>query len=225
MYHSIGILFLLFLSLTGHAADDWELKKEKKGIRVYTKEFKNSEFRAFKAEMKVVATLSTLMAVHADVEYVKEWLKDCSESELLTEFDPKGYYSYFKTDAPWPVMDRDYTLKSRVEQNPETYELSIHFSAETGLVPESDDCVRITTLEGVWRMQPTSNGEVLVTYEVSSDPGGAVPSWLANNFVVDQPYYSMLRLRERLTDVKYMNKYFSFVKEPPSKPQILNNEN
>lgn len=215
MIRLIGLFLVLMIPLSGYAANDWELKKDKKGIKVYTKVLENSDFRAFRAEMKVTASLSTLMAVHADVEYVKEWLKDCSESELLTEFDPKGYYAYFKTDSPWPVMDRDYTLKSRVEQNSETYELSIHFSAETGLVPKSEDCVRITALEGFWKMKPIGAGEVLVMYEVSSDPGGAVPAWLANNFVVDQPYYSLLRLRERIAYAKYQNKFFSFVKEPP----------
>lgn len=209
----VGFLLVLF-SCVVQSEEEWTLKKEENGIKVFTKQIEDSNFNAFRAETVVDATLSTLMAVHADVEYVNEWLKDCSESKLLTEFDPNGYAVYFKTDSPWPVKDRDYTLRYKIEQDPKDYTLTIHFTAEVGLMPESDDCVRITVLDGFWEMKPLAAGGVNVIYQVSTDPGGGVPAWLANSFVIDQPFHSLTKLHERVKMEKYQGKTFKFVKEP-----------
>ena len=209
----IGFL-LISISCVVQSEEGWTLRKEGNGIKVFTKKVENSEFNAFRAETVVDATLSTLMAVHADVEYVNEWLKDCSEAQLLTEFDPNGYAVYFKTDSPWPVKDRDYTVKYTIEQDPADYTLTINFTAEVGLVPESDDCVRITVLDGFWKMKPVATGGVNVIYQVSTDPGGGVPAWLANSFVIDQPFHSLTKLHERVKMKKYQGKSFEFVKEP-----------
>ena len=37
-----------------------------------------------------------------------------------------------------------------------------------------------------------------VTYEVHTEPGGSVPSWLANSFVVDAPLQTLRGLRLRM---------------------------
>ena len=209
-------LCLLALLLSGTArADDWTLRKDESGIQVYTRPVPGSKFKSFRGEMQVKTTLSTLMAVHADVAYIREWLKDCSKSKLLTEFDPKDYSVYFRTDSPWPVQDRDYVLRYHISQDPVSYALKITFNAETGVVPENKDCVRVTVLKGFWLMTPEADGQVRVRYQVEADPAGDVPAWLANSFVVDQPYHTLLRLRERLGMAQYQQRHFDFVREPP----------
>ncbi|MGH8352275.1 MAG: START domain-containing protein, partial [Pseudomonas sp.] len=52
-------------------------------------------------------------------------------------------------------------------------------------------------VEGLWKLVPMGGGEVEVTYQVHSEPGGSVPSWLANSFVVDAPYNTLAALRAR----------------------------
>lgn len=215
-------VFVLSLSQLIHspsfADSDWQLRKDKKGIQVYTRSVAGTDFDAFKAEIILDTTLSTLMAVHTDVAYVKEWMKDCDESELLSELTPTGYTAYFKTDSPWPVKDRDYALRYTIAQDPKTHAVKLSFITEVGLVPKSDDCVRITKINGFWEMTPLQSEEgqhqVKVNYQVEADPGGSVPSWLANSFVVDQPYESLQKLRDRVKMDQYQNKTFSFIKDP-----------
>ena len=55
--------------------------------------------------------------------------------------------------------------------------------------------VRVTSLKGQWRVVP-KNGGSEVTYEAQSEPGGSVPSWLANSFVVDAPLNTLKGLRQ-----------------------------
>ena len=37
-----------------------------------------------------------------------------------------------------------------------------------------------------------------MTYEVHTEPGGSVPSWLANSFVVDAPLQTLQGLRAKV---------------------------
>ena len=196
------------------AEADWQLRKDQQGIQIFTREVKGSDFHSFKGMITLDTNLTTLMAVHTDVAYVKEWMKDCDESEMLSELTPTGYTAYFKTNSPWPVKDRDYALQYAIEQDKSNLAVTLSFRSAVGLVPKADDCVRITELEGFWKMEPHGKQRVKVTYQVEADPAGSVPAWLANNFVVDQPFESLKRLRERVKMVKYQNKQFDFIKEP-----------
>lgn len=199
------------------AEAEWKVRKDEEGIKISTRKVDGSKFESFKGEVTLNTTLSTLMAVHADVAYVKEWMKDCAESELLSELGPDGYSAYFKTDSPWPVQDRDYALRYTIEQDPNDHSLTLAFTSEVGLVPKSDDCVRITELSGFWKMTPVDTTKVKVLYQVEADPGGAVPAWLANSFVVDQPFESLKKLKKRVKMDKYQDKRFDFVKDPAIK--------
>lgn len=208
------LISLLTCNVIAAEDSDWVLRKDAEGIKVFTRKLAESDFHLFRGEVTLPTNLSTLMAVHADVAYVKEWMKDCDESELLSELGPDGYYAYFKTDSPWPVQDRDYALKYTITQDPKDHALTLSFTTEAGLVPKSDDCVRITKLSGFWKMIPTKDQQVEVIYQVEADSAGAIPAWLANNFVVDQPFESLRKLKERIKMEKYQNQTFDFVKDP-----------
>ena len=44
-------------------------------------------------------------------------------------------------------------------------------------------------------MTPEGEGRIRVVYELHAEPGGQVPAWLANSFVIDAPYNTLLLLR------------------------------
>lgn len=50
---------------------------------------------------------------------------------------------------------------------------------------------------GYWKLVPKNANETEVTYQVHTEPGGSVPSWLANKFVVDAPFNTLKALKER----------------------------
>ena len=53
----------------------------------------------------------------------------------------------------------------------------------------------MSKVEGFWSLTPRE-GEIEVIYEVHSEPGGSVPAWLANSFVVDAPFNTLQGLRQ-----------------------------
>ena len=62
-------------------------------------------------------------------------------------------------------------------------------------LPLDKDHTRVASLQGFWRFVPQGDGKVEVTYQVHTEPGGSVPSWLANSFVVDAPFNTLSGLR------------------------------
>lgn len=209
----LTIVLLACLGIASAHAADWKLKKDADGIKVYVRNVNGSEFRSFRGVTDVNTSLHTLIAVHKDGEMVRQWLKDCEKSEFISAFDPAGYLMYFRTSAPWPVKDRDYVLRYKLEQDPVTRMVTLSFTGEGRLLPEQKDCVRVSTINGAWRMTPLAGGFVHIEYEVHADPNGALPAWLANRFVVDQPFDTLKKLRQQLLLPKYQNQHFDFIRD------------
>lgn len=62
-------------------------------------------------------------------------------------------------------------------------------------LPLQQGFVRVSKVEGFWNLTPRED-EIEVVYQVHSEPGGSVPAWLANSFVVDAPFNTLQGLRQ-----------------------------
>lgn len=197
--------FLLLLILVGQSVTcfGWTLEYDKDDIKVYTREVKGSDFKAFRGTAIVNSSLINTIAHHVNLESMTNWLQDCAESELLSMVNEHQFYLYQRTDAPWPVSDRDYVLHMSIQQDPLSFVVTMPFEATTEVTKSSDDCVRVTSLSGYWRFTPLEAFKVLVEYETQADPAGSIPAWLANSFVVDQPLGTLQKLKERVESKTY----------------------
>ena len=64
-------------------------------------------------------------------------------------------------------------------------------------IPEKQGFVRVAEVQGYWKLVPKGPNSTEVTYQVHTEPGGSVPSWLANKFVVDAPFNTLKALKAR----------------------------
>jgi len=62
--------------------------------------------------------------------------------------------------------------------------------------PEEKGYVRVAQVDGFWKLVPKGDNLTEVTYQVHTEPGGSVPSWLANKFVVDAPFNTLKALKQ-----------------------------
>lgn len=184
-------------------AQGWELAKKSDGIEVFTQLPKDSDFKAFYAVTHLKAPLRQLVAMGLNVSTQTDWIQDCEKSELLKHSSDNQYYAYYVTYAPWPVENRDYVLHSTVSRNGKTHAVSIHFRAVDNVKKPTRDNVRAAKVVGFWRFTPQKNGQVKVEYQVEADPGGWVPAWLANSFVVNQPFETLQKMRRHMNDAVY----------------------
>jgi hypothetical protein len=191
--YCIGFLILLFPLLGMTQTNDWQLKKEEGGIKVYTKQIEGASLDAFKGVGKVEASMQQIMEVLRDGGNYEEWYPNCSEA-VQKENTPARQVNYSVTDAPFPVSDRD----SYVEVTFDTLEngMRVNLRALPNYGPEVEDRVRIHLTNGFWYLEKLDDNSTMVTYQMQADPGGSIPSWLANATAVDMPLETLENLRE-----------------------------
>lgn len=196
-------------------AGDWQEVRydDKEDIRVFTQKMKGSEFKAFRAVTRVNSTLTGLVALLEDADAAKDWVFKCRRMELIESLSPTESYYYMITDMPWPVKNRDSISLAKVTQDAATGQVRVDIQAANGIKKSRKGYVRIREMSGYWLFTPLANGQVEVVYEAHADPGGGLPSWLVNSFVVDAPLNTLRGLREKIGKEVYQSASRAYISE------------
>ena len=205
------ILFVSVLFVSSAFASEWELKKDVDGVKVYTKSIEGSKIKAFKGTVTLDVKLDTVIAVLKDIDAFPQWIPDLKEARQLELKDMEQIH-YLHTDAPWPVSDRDgiyqYTyIRNKMAEAPHVL---VKIISLPDYLPKKDNIVRITDVDGYWKLTPTTNG-VEVVYRIHANPGGGLPKWLVNSKIVDTPFKSLTNLKERVKEPKYLEAEYPYL--------------
>lgn len=175
-------------------ADDWKQAKNEDGIKVDLSEVAGSDYKAYRGVTLIKAPLAKVRALQEDVTGACAWIHECKTQKLLkAEGDQSWTYTQFNT--PWPVTPRDSILHvtTTVEADGS---LTRKLEGVPKYLPEEKGFVRVAKVEGFWKLQPKGN-DTEVTYQVHTEPGGNVPSMVANKFVVDAPFNTLKALKAK----------------------------
>lgn len=162
---------LLSLACSSWAAEDWQLKKDKNGIKVYTRPVAGTKINELKATMRMRTSVDRLVAVYLDPAKATAWVPDCEKARLVERKGDSSVSAYHMINNPWPISDRDYVIRSTVERNAKTGEAVIEF-ADVKDAPAEKCCVRMGMIKGSWHLTPEPEGHVMVTYRYHFHPGG-----------------------------------------------------
>jgi hypothetical protein len=184
----------LFAKIPGDSLK-WELRKDKDGIQVYTREHESSGILEYKAISVIDADLDQLIEIINDVDDYPSWTANCKTAEIYEVIDDSTRIEYLTTAVPWPLADRDVVLKYMAIKHTEDYYEAI-LSAEPEAVPEQDKYVRITISEGSWIFRKINEEQVEIFHQFYSDPGDGIPKWIVNMFIVSGPYKTLLNLKD-----------------------------
>ena len=125
--------------------------------------------------------------------------------------DSELYY-YHETSTPWPVANRYGVIYYKITQNSLTKVVTIKSNGVLGLYPNQPNLVEVPALNANWTFTPKSDGTVDGEYYLYLNPGGNIPIWLINMFVVDGPFLTILKMKELLQTEKYNDCKVSFIK-------------
>ena len=185
---------LLLLAGSSVQAETWRLVKDQGGIQVYLQKVAGSGYDAYRGVVTLDTDMPAVLSLQDDVGASCAWIYRCREQKLVGH-DQSYTWVYSRFDAPWPVAPRDSVVRVATERAADgSVVRRLQGAAER--VPEQKGFVRVSTLDGFWRFTPKGPGRVEVVYQVHTEPGGSVPTWLANSFVVDAPYETLSALRE-----------------------------
>lgn len=174
-------------------AQDWKLEKDEDGVKVYLKEVPGSKYKAYRGVVEIKADVDSINAYQEDASTACQWIHSCQSMKVL-KGQGSDAWTYMQIAMPWPVKARDLVMHIMTEK---TSDGSIirHLKADPDYIPEDKQYVRVSQLSGEWRLMPKGHGVTEVTYQVQSEPGGSIPSWLANSFVVENPFNTLKGLR------------------------------
>ncbi len=212
-----GCALLLSVLPVRAVEEGWRLLRESDGISVYSREVAGSKYDEAWAQAVMTVRLSTLVGLILDGSSHSQWVDTVAESRQLERVSETEVYNYTLSGAPWPISDRDAVVLTRVMQDSESLVVTIHSSARPDHIAERDGVVRVPHVESTWTLVPRAAGTVEVNHRVHNDPGGAIPGWLMNSIVADQPYNTLAKLRALLgREQKYRDTALPYIEEPGS---------
>ena len=208
----IPSILLMWTSFSATAQTQWHLKKEEDGIKVYTANTENSDFKSVRADFDVRATFSELVLFLMDVNKIHEWVYANKSARLVKTFRSNEFAFYAEVTAPWPCSNRDYVAHIVITQ-PSPKLIIIDSYSDPNLVPEKKGVVRVKKSSAHWEISAIGNGMLHIMYTVSFDPGGSVPAWLTNMFVTKGPLETFKELRKRVALPEYKEAHFDFIND------------
>ncbi|MCB0375234.1 MAG: lipid-binding protein [Sinomicrobium sp.] len=190
-------LFVLLLNFHKNHAQEWELKKDKNGIQIYTRQPEDARIKEYKAVVLVKTSVAEALKVITDGDNLWKWNYKTSDSKIVKTISETEFVFWIKNDLPWPIKNRD--LLSRVTVLPQKDgAITVTIAPETThtFFPEKN-ITRIRHFNGHWLLIPRGD-HVEITQQLYGDPGGTLPAWLVNALITNAPYRTFLNLKEIL---------------------------
>lgn len=176
-------------------AEEWKVAKNEEGIKVSLSEVPGSQYKAYRGVTTIKAGIGKLRALQEDVVAACAWIHECKLQKIL-KHDGDKTWTYSQFNTPWPVTPRDSVLKVTTVEGTDG-SVTRKLEADPKYIPEEKGFVRVAQVDGFWKFVPKGDNLTEVTYQVHTEPGGSVPSWLANKFVVDAPFNTLKALKDR----------------------------
>jgi len=192
------LVLVASLAIPAQAAN-WETIAERDGITVSRRPVQGRGFPQLRAVGEVPGTPYEILAVLLDVPAHVKWLPDCIESRTLRRLDAWRSIIYTRTDAPWPVSDREAVIENEVIFLDPPRKVKVTFDALPAPdVAHADGTVRMNTVNGYYSIEAIDDRRSLVQYELDADPAGALPAWLVKYQSTRNPFQTIAGLRARL---------------------------
>lgn len=192
----ILIANLLFI-LPFMEENEWELSLDKDDIVVYTRQLETSRFKEFKTESKMSGSIEKFREILTDIDKYNEWMPDCKAAEIVETSSPDNIIYHMKLKVPFPFSNRDIVQQIVLKKAGDKLEVEI--INHPNRIEEEKNYVRMPVAYGKWVVHQISEDEVDIQFQYMADPGGDIPAWMVNTFIVKNPHISMKNIRKLMT--------------------------
>ena len=184
--------------LKSSAQYKWKPERDEDGIRIFSSDINDAKYKAVKVECTFKGTYDKLIAVLSNVTHNAEWVYNSKKNIVLKKNHSQDFIYYTETNFPWPLSNRDAVIHFNINTDSLPKFLTISGVGEPKLVPEMFDKVRVPHYAAKWKITMPTSQTLSISYVLEADPGGSVPSWLANLFVDKGPFETFKNLRQKL---------------------------
>jgi len=178
------------------AQGKWDLKKDDKGIQVFTRNAAKGNIKELRVVCELDATRAQLISTLQNINDYNNWVYSEKKSTILKTITPQNIIYYTQARLPWPIKDRDLVVELNISTTADA--LYVQAKSIPDYLPKNSSYIRVPYSLAQWKVTQAPDNKLKVDYTFSVDPGGNIPSWLVNATLTIGPYNSFLKLREVL---------------------------
>lgn len=208
----IGVFLSVLCIGNCYAQTEWSLKKDKDGIKVYTRKLADSKFNAIRVTCKLNGNLSSLASILLQPEIQPEWVIATKTSKLVKQLANNHIYYYNIATIPWPLENRDMVIDLIIHQDSLTKKMMIYAGSIDKIKPPVKGLERIPFSQAIWEVTPIAANEIQVDYTLKINPGGGIPPWVVNMFIAKAPFESFHNLSRIIQEKRFQGKTFDFIR-------------
>jgi hypothetical protein len=180
-----------------YANDDWQLRKEENGIKVYTKEREETQIYMYKVITEVKGTPEEVFNQAVDFRENLKYMELVDSLAFLDHKKGQRYINYMRFDMPWPVTNREMVMDMHVRKNANT--IYLESNELSGYIEKNKGLVQIEDFHEEWEIRPANTpGKTKIQVTGWVNPGGKIPTWIVNLFSVRTPYRFISGIRYEL---------------------------
>jgi hypothetical protein len=196
-----GVFLLFFYSIPLLGQNNWTVQNERDGIRISARKDARTSFDDVRVELDVPGKLEQLENIILDVNKYSQWICSTKKTALIKQTTDCQLIYFTEISAPWPFSNRYYY--SHLTLDPDSLNHCFHVITKSieGDEFNTKGLVKITYTRGEWHVSRKSVNSLHIEYTLELDPGGTIPPWIFNMFIVDGPRETFEKVRKKMTDL------------------------
>ena len=193
------LVLISLISLNSISQSEWEYETTKNGVKVYTGPKEGSKHKQCKAIVEINTTIDEFCRYITNPENYISHSSRIKFLKTLKKGKNSAYY-YLAINVPM-FSDRDGVYY--VEQKSKTdTKAKVEIKAKPTMLEDQKGFVRVKISHTIYNVEKTTNG-IKMTMFMHADPGGSVPGWVANMFLVDSPLEICAAIKNDLETKSY----------------------
>lgn len=160
--------------------ESWEKVFNEQNLVVWTRARPDSKYKEARGEVVINAPAEKIFGVIVSAETCVHWVYSCVESYVISRPIPQDGIVYMRTNALWPISDRDSVFYAKTFYNPEKREFKTEMEHKNDVLAPIDGVVRITAMRGSWTVKQINSNQSQVVFWSHVEPGGLLPAALVN---------------------------------------------
>lgn len=176
--------------------EGWKKSLDKDDIVIYTRRAESSKLDEILAITKMEGSLEDFRRIITDIEIIPDWVPDCKSAEIIESANENDIIYRMVLKVPFPFSNRQNIQQLKLSEAEDELKVQVVFRPDK--VTADDDIVLMEEGSGEWLIQKVSDKEISIRFQYFADPGGEIPDWLVNSFIVKSPFHSLQRLRKLL---------------------------
>ncbi len=199
-----ALLLMVILPGLALAAESsaWELRKEKDGIRIWTRELADGR-RELKVNMQVPQPPEAVKALLLDFQSATRWRSSYLKSmKQIDHPNPDVWLVRVDSQPPWPFKSSAAIIEGKIKQDAKSGTISYSYHERHDLMQQQGMETNEGSMSGEWLLTPR-NGGTDITNIVQMQINIPVPGFVLNRLIDNETLAEKQRMRQVLAEGKY----------------------